>query len=195
VNGRLPASLNSPLALAAFPTCSRSLALSFSFRVSHGRREERQERALPHQEREESAPLSPPSEDFGDSYYSEEVSSEYDRSPVLASPMASSDDSDNSMGLSITERAYARSIERAGLGGSDDSEGASSEEVEDSSNSKEGSSSEGGSDGDEGDGSSSGGSDGSGDDDIEGSDDDDGGEGSSRGGGSDGNAGGIVLSA
>jgi hypothetical protein len=39
------------------------------------------------------------------------------------------------MGLSAAERAYIRSIERVGLGGSDDSE----EEAEDSSDSKEGS--------------------------------------------------------
>jgi hypothetical protein len=44
------------------------------------------------------------------------------------SPVASSDDSDDSMGLSATERAYIRSVERAGLGGSDDLEGEDSEE-------------------------------------------------------------------
>jgi hypothetical protein len=51
-------------------------------------------------------PPSPPSEDFGDSEYSEEASSEYDRSPVPASPVASSEDSDDSMGLSTVSRAY-----------------------------------------------------------------------------------------
>jgi hypothetical protein len=86
-----------------------------------------------------STPPSLPSEDFGDSEYLEEVSSEYDRSPVPASPVASSDDLDDSMGLSATERAYIRSIEHAGLGGSDDSEEAYSKEVEDSSDSMEGS--------------------------------------------------------
>jgi hypothetical protein len=49
---------------------------------------------------------SPPSEDFGDSEYSEEASSESDRSPVLAPPPASSEDSDDSMGLSTASRAY-----------------------------------------------------------------------------------------
>jgi hypothetical protein len=40
---------------------------------------------------------SPPSEDFGDSEYSEEeVSSESEGSPVYASPPASSNDSDDS---------------------------------------------------------------------------------------------------
>jgi hypothetical protein len=51
-------------------------------------------------------PSSPPSEDFGDSEYSEEVSSEYDRSPALVSPRVSSEDSIDSMGLSIAARAY-----------------------------------------------------------------------------------------
>jgi hypothetical protein len=54
------------------------------------------------------------------------------------SPVASSEDSDDSMRLSIASRAYWRSIECAGLGGSDDSE-----EVEDSSVSEEGSGGEG----------------------------------------------------
>jgi hypothetical protein len=77
-------------------------------------------------------PPSPPLDDFGDSEYSEEVSSEYDRSPALASPVASSEDSDDSMGLSIIARVYWQSIEHAGLSGSDDSE-----EVENSSDSEE----------------------------------------------------------
>jgi hypothetical protein len=45
---------------------------------------------------------SPPSEDFGDFEYSEETSSEADRSP--ASPLVSSKDSDDSMGLSTVAR-------------------------------------------------------------------------------------------
>lgn len=48
------------------------------------------------------------------------MSEGYD-SPPPALSTASSDDSDNSMGLSTTERAYIRSIERAGLEGSNDS--------------------------------------------------------------------------
>jgi hypothetical protein len=113
-------------------------------------------------------PLSPPSEDFGDLEYSkEELSSEYDGSPTPASPMASLDDSDDSMGLSAAKRAYIRSIERAGLGGSDDSEGEESlgdseEEEEDSSDSEE----DGGGSGDEDNGNSGagGGGDDTGDD-------------------------------
>jgi hypothetical protein len=132
-----------------------------------------------------SAPPSPPSKDFGDSEYSEEVSSEYDRSPASASPMASSDDSDDSMGQSTAERVYIRSVERAGLGGSDDSE-----EVEESLDSKEGSDS----DSDEGEDSLRGGDD-SGD--GKGNSDGDGGEGNNRGGdgkggGGAGDAGGRV---
>jgi hypothetical protein len=49
---------------------------------------------------------SPPSEDFSDSEYLEEASSEYDRSPAPTSPVASSEDSDDSMGLSTAARAY-----------------------------------------------------------------------------------------
>jgi hypothetical protein len=48
------------------------------------------------------------------------LSEGYD-SPPPALSTASSDDSDNSMGLSTAERAYIRSIERAGLEGSNDS--------------------------------------------------------------------------
>jgi|UPI0004DE7FA7 hypothetical protein len=130
-------------------------------------------------------PPSPPSEEFGDSEYSEEVSSEFDRSPAPSSLVASSEDSDdsiglsvaarayqrsmdNSMGLSVAARAYRRSIERAGLCGSDDSEEVSLEEMEDSSDSEEWSGGEG--DGSEGDGSSG----------------DDGGKGSNDDGGEDG---------
>jgi hypothetical protein len=89
--------------------------------------------------------------DFGDSEYSEEASSEYDRLPAPASPVVSSEDSDDSMGLSTAARAYWRSIERTGLGGSDESEEVSSEEVDSSDSSQEWS----GGDGEgEGDGSS-----------------------------------------
>eukprot|EP00267_Zea_mays_P035476 XP_008671360.1 spore wall protein 2-like [Zea mays] len=100
---------------------------------------------------------SPPSEDFSDSEYSEEASSEYDRSPIPASLVASSEDSDDSMGLSTMARAYWRSIEHTGLGGSDESEEVSSEEVDSSDSFEEWSGGDGdGSSGDddgEGDGS------------------------------------------
>jgi hypothetical protein len=46
--------------------------------------------------------LTPPSEDFGDSEYSEEeFSSESEGSPALVSPPASSDDSDDSQGIAM----------------------------------------------------------------------------------------------
>jgi hypothetical protein len=69
-------------------------------------------------------PPSPPLEDFGGSELSEEeFSSEYDSSPLPVSPMVSSNDSDDSMVLLAAERAYIRFVERARLGGLDDSEG------------------------------------------------------------------------
>ena len=71
---------------------------------------------------------SPPSEDFGDSDYSEEVSSGSEGSPAPASPPALSDDSDDSQGLSAAVWTYIRAIERAGLEGSDESEVSSDEE-------------------------------------------------------------------
>jgi hypothetical protein len=138
---------------------------------------------------------SPPSEDFGDSEYSEEASSESDRSPALASPPASSEDSDDSMGLSTAARAYWRSIERAELGGSDEL-GVSSDEADSSDSSEEWCSGDGD---DEGDGSgddddgSKGGSEGDndngGDDDGDGGDGDkgDGGDGGGKGDGGDDN--------
>jgi hypothetical protein len=127
-------------------------------------------------------PPSPPSRDFRDSEYSKEVSSEYDRSPAPVSPVASSEGSDYSMGLSVAARAYWRSIERAGLDGSDDSEEASSKEVEDSSDSKE--CSDGKGDDGEIDDDDKGSNDG--DDDGQGNDDD-------KGDGDNGKAGGIML--
>jgi hypothetical protein len=71
---------------------------------------------------------SPPSEDFGDSEYLEEVSSESEGSPTYASPSASFDDSDNSQGLAAEVWTYIRSVERAGLEGSDEAEVSSDEE-------------------------------------------------------------------
>jgi hypothetical protein len=66
---------------------------------------------------------SPPSEDFGDSEYSEEeFSSESEGSPVYASPSVSFDDSDNSQGIAAEVWTYIQAIERSGLEGSDESE-------------------------------------------------------------------------
>jgi hypothetical protein len=72
---------------------------------------------------------SPPSEDFGDSEYSEEeVSSESEGSLALASTPTSSDDSDDSQGIAAEVWTYIRSVERAGLEGLDESEVSSDEE-------------------------------------------------------------------
>jgi hypothetical protein len=89
----------------------------------------------------------PPSEDFGDSEYLEEVfSSESEGSPVHASPPASSNDSDDSQGIAAEVWTYIRAVERAGLEGSDESEYSSDEE-----NSSESSEEGGGGDGGDGD--------------------------------------------
>jgi hypothetical protein len=59
----------------------------------------------------------PPSEDFGDSEYSEEeFSSESEGSSAPASPSASSDDSDDSQGIAAEVWTYIRAVERVGLG-------------------------------------------------------------------------------
>jgi hypothetical protein len=71
----------------------------------------------------------PPSEDFGDSEYSEEeFSFESEGSPVHASPPVSSDDSDDSQGIAAEVCTYIRAVERAGLEGSDELEVSSDEE-------------------------------------------------------------------
>jgi hypothetical protein len=63
-------------------------------------------------------PSCPPSEDFGDSEYSkEQFSFEYDDSPPPASPVASSNDLDDSMGLSAAEGAYIDTSSAQGSGG------------------------------------------------------------------------------
>jgi hypothetical protein len=96
---------------------------------------------------------SPPSEDFGDSKFSEEeFSSGYDGSPASTSPAASFNDSDDSMGISVAKRAYIRSIERAGLEGSDDSEECDDNSGEGDDDGEGDSDGDGDSDSDDGDG-------------------------------------------
>jgi cobaltochelatase CobT len=126
----------------------------------------------------------PPSEDFGDSEYSEEeVSSESEGSLALASPPTSSDDSDDSQGLAAEVWTYIRSVERAGLEGSDESEESSDEENSfGSSEERSGDDSD-----DEGNGSSDDSGDGD-DDDGKGGEGDDSGDGD--GGGKDDSGGG-----
>ena len=101
--------------------------------------------------------------------------------PALAPLVASFEDSDDSMELFTAARVYWRSIERVELGGSDDLEETSLEEVDDSSDSEEWSGGEG--DGGEDDGSNG---EGDGDGDSKGDDDD-------KGDGGDGKADDIML--
>jgi hypothetical protein len=126
----------------------------------------------------------PPSEDFGDSEYSEEeLSSESEGSLVHASPLASSNDLDDSQGITAEVWTYIRAVERTGLEGSDESEYSLDEENSLDSSKERGGGDGGDGDGDGGDGDGGGdggkGGDGSG---KGGSDDDsDGSKGSSRG--------------
>jgi hypothetical protein len=114
----------------------------------------------------------PPSEDFGDSEYSEEeFSSESEGSPAPASPPVSSDDLDDSQGIAVEVWTYIRAVERAGLEGSDESEYFSDEE-----NSSDSSEEGGGGDDDGGD-------------DDGGGDSSKGGDGSGKGGSGDGSGG------
>jgi hypothetical protein len=132
---------------------------------------------------------SPPSEDFGDSKYSEEVSSGSEGSSAPASPPVSSDDSDGSQGLSAAVWTYMHAVERTGLEGSDESE-VSSDEENSSGSSEERS---GGDCDDEGDnsGDDNGGGDSGdgGDDDSKGSGQDDGDSGGEGGDGDKGDGG------
>jgi hypothetical protein len=92
----------------------------------------------------------PPSEDFGNSEYSEEeLSSESEGSPAPVSPPASFDDSDDSQGIAAEVWTYIRAVERFGLEGSDESE-YSSDEEDSSDSSEEGSGGDGGDDDDDG---------------------------------------------
>jgi hypothetical protein len=129
----------------------------------------------------------PPSEDFGDSEYSEEeFSSESEGSPAPIPLRESSDDSDDSQGLAAEVWTYIRAVERSGLEGSDESEYSSDEEDSDGGGEDEdddddnNDDDEGGGGGD-GDGSGRGGGSGSKDGDGGGSRDGSGGGGSSRG--------------
>jgi hypothetical protein len=123
----------------------------------------------------------PPSEDFGDSEYSEEeFSSESEGSPA---PIPLRESSDDSQGLAAEVWTYIRAVEHSGLEGSDESEYSSAEEDSDGGGEDEDDNDdddEGGGGGD-GDGSGRGGSSGSKDSDGGGSRGGSGGGGSSRG--------------
>jgi hypothetical protein len=74
----------------------------------------------------------PPSEDFGDSEYSEEEFSSKSEGSLAPIPLReSSDDSDDSQGLVAEVWTYIRAVERSGLEGSDESEYSSDEEDSD----------------------------------------------------------------
>jgi hypothetical protein len=119
----------------------------------------------------------PPSEDFGDSEYSEEeFSSESEGSPAPIPLRESSDDSDDSQGLATEVWTYIRAVERSGLEGSDESEYSSDEE-----DSSEGGGDDGDDDDDDDDDGGGGGNDGDGGDDGDGGSKDGDGD-SSRGG-------------
>jgi hypothetical protein len=110
----------------------------------------------------------PPSEEFGDSEYSEEeFSSEFEGSPAPIPLRESSDDSDDSQGLAAEVWTYIRAVERSGLEGSDESEFSSDEEDSDGGEDEDDDDDDGG----DGDGDGGGGS---------------GGKGSTRGGSSTG---------
>jgi hypothetical protein len=123
----------------------------------------------------------PPSEDFGDSEYSEEeFSSESEGSPAPIPLRESSDDSDDSQGLAAEVWTYIRAVERSGLEGSDESEYSSDEEDSDGGGEDE----DGDDDDDEGGGGGDGDGDGSGRGGTSSGKDGDGGgsKGSNRGG-------------
>jgi hypothetical protein len=124
----------------------------------------------------------PPSEEFGDSEYSEEeFSSKSEGSPAPIPLRESSDDSDDSQGLAAEVWTYIRAVERSGLEGSDESEYSSDEEDLDGGGEDEDDDDD--DDDDDGDGSGRGGS--SKDGDGSGRDGDGGGSrGSNRGGSS-----------
>jgi hypothetical protein len=114
----LPAFINSLLALAVLFTCSLITCFllllhfpPFQPIMGRGRRGRGWTRRA---DGKRKRTPSPPLEDFGDSDYLEEASSEYDRSPAPASPVASFEHLDDSMGLSTVAQAYWCSIERVG---------------------------------------------------------------------------------
>jgi hypothetical protein len=93
----------------------------------------------------------PPSEDFGDSEYSEEFSSESEGSLAPVFPPALSDDSNDSQGIVAEVWTYIRAVERSGLEGSDESE-YSSDEKDSSEEGGEGDDDDDGGDGSDDDG-------------------------------------------
>jgi hypothetical protein len=179
---RLPSpSINNVVVSPAFPhlllfsvACFSSLPLASTMGKNNKRKRE----------------PTPPSEDFGDSEYSEEeFSSESEGSPAPIPLRESSDDSDDSQGLAAEVWTNIRAVERSGLEGSDESEYSSDEEDSDGGGEDEDDDDEGGRGGDD-DGSGRGGSSGSRDGDGGGIRGGSGGGGSSRGSNRGGSGGG-----
>jgi hypothetical protein len=122
----------------------------FSSLLHHHGQEQERRKSSHHSGDKRKRETTPPSEDFGDSEYSEqEFSSESEGSPVYTSPPASFDDSDDSQGIAAEVWTYIRAIERSGLEGSDESEVSSDENSSDSS--EEGSGGDGDDEGDDDD--------------------------------------------
>jgi hypothetical protein len=148
----LPAPINRALASLVSSHISRPFVpyspLFSSLLLNHGQEQERRKFVAPLR-RQPEARAEFPSEDFGDSEYSEEFSSESEGSPAYASPPVSSNDSDDSQGIAAEVWTYIRVVERSRLEGSNESE-ISSDEEDSSDSSEEGS----GDDGDKGDGGS-----------------------------------------
>jgi hypothetical protein len=169
---RLPSSINNVVVSPAFShlllfsvACFSSLPFASTMGKNNKRKRE----------------PTPPSEDFGDSEYSEEeFSSESEGSPAPIPLRESSDDSDDSQGLAAEVWTYIRAVERSGLEGSDESEYSSNEEDSDGGGEDEDGDSDDDDDDDEGGGGGDG--DGSGRGGSSGSKDSDGG--GSRGGSS-----------
>jgi hypothetical protein len=168
---RLPSSINNAVVSPAFShlllfsvACFSSLPFASTMGKNNKRKRE----------------PTPPSEDFGDSEYSEEFSSESEGSPAPIPLRESSDDSDDSQGLAAEVWTYIRAVERSGLEGSDESEYSSDEED----SSEEDGSGDGEDDDDDDEGGGGGDGDGGGRGGSSGSKDGDGGSsrGSNRGG-------------
>jgi hypothetical protein len=128
VDGHPSASLNSPLALALFftrslITCSLLLLLLLHFLTFHptmgrGKRGKGWPRRADGKRKH---PQVLPQRTLVTRSTRRRLPPSMIDCPLPHPPVASSEDSDDSMGLSTTARAYWRSIERAELGGLDDS--------------------------------------------------------------------------
>jgi hypothetical protein len=121
---RLPSpSINNVVVSLAFPHLSLFFVASLSslpFASTMGKNNKRKREPTP------------PSEEFGDSEYSEEeFSSESEGSPAPIPLRESSNNSDDSQGLAAEVWTYIRAVERSGLEGSDESEYSSDEEDSD----------------------------------------------------------------